>query len=233
MGVSLLPGSEAGSVQPGVAIVGPTFAEEFRSTVEQEQALIRAEQEDKRLAKEAAAKQLREARRAAQGIRDRILRPMLASLGETFTQGKVLAHWEVKLADNGNQFSVLLTAQRDAGGTAKPGTGWGGKPLPDNDNVSICASPGPHGTWKRLSLRAVISVVDGGPALAMSVVWPKELGESHPVVNTKDIAGFHAGQCDDSAIALWYQTQLQDCARRCVRFAAEEQNLEQKPAVRG
>jgi hypothetical protein len=200
-----------------------TYTDAFRKTIEEEQAAIKAEQEEKRLAKEAAAKQLREARRAAQAIRDHILHPMLNSLCEIFTQGKVLPHWEVKLADDGNQFSVLLMALHDAVGSAKPVVDWGGKPDQDSDDISICDNRGPHGAWKKFSIKAVISVIDGGPSLSMSLVWPKEFGESHAVVNTRNIVDFRDDQCNEADAALWYQTQLENCARRCVRFAAEDQ----------
>jgi hypothetical protein len=217
MSAAVLAANELGLVHPET-----TCADAFKKIIEEEQAAIRTEQEAKRLAKEAAALQLREARRAAQAVRDRILHPMLNSLCETLTQGKVLPHWEVKLADDGNQFCAMLTATREPPGRAKPAAIWGDKAAKDDEDVSICASRGPHGTWKRLSIRAVVSVIDGGPSLSMSVVWPKEFSEGHPVVNTRDLGASRDGKCDDSAIALWYQTQLQDCARRCVRFAAEE-----------
>jgi hypothetical protein len=199
------------------------YADAFRKTVEEEQAAVKAEQEQRRLVKEAAARQLKEARRAAQAVRDGILQPMLNSLCETFKQGKVLPHWEVKLADDGNQFYVLLTALREAGAAASPRVGWGGKPERDDDDVSISASRGPHESWKKLSIRAGISVVDGGPSLSMAVLLPKELGESHPGANTKDIVEVRDGQCDESTVTIWYQARLEDCARRVVRFAAEEQ----------
>ena len=199
-----------------------TYADTFRRTVEEEQAAIKAEQEEKRMKKEAAHKQLEEARRAAQAIRDHIIHPMLTSLRESFTQGKVLPHWEVKLDEDSNQFSVLLTAVPK---TATPGKSldWNSKPGQEHDEVLTFNSTKPHGSWKKFLIKAVISVIDGGPSLSMSVVLPKEFGENHVVANAKNVVEFHDGRCDESAVTHWYQTQLEDCARRCVRFAAEEE----------
>ena len=111
-----------------------TYADLFRRILEGEKAAIQAEQEKKRLAREAAHKRLKEARRAAQTIRDRIIHPMLSTLRETFTQGKVPLDWEVKLAEDRDDFFVLLTALRE---NSKPATllaDWEGKPGQEHDD---------------------------------------------------------------------------------------------------
>ena len=80
-----------------------------------------------------------------------------------------------------------------------------------------------HGTKKKVAIKAGITVVDGGPTLNMSVVLPKGYNGNDAIVNTKDIAEFHEDQSDEADVTLWYQTQLEDCVRKCVRMATEEE----------
>ena len=201
-----------------------TYADTFQRIVEEEHAAIRAEQEEKRMLKEAAQKRLKDARRAAQGIRDHVIFPMLSRLRETLTQGKVLPQWEVKPAEDRDEFAVLLTALHEAVPAGKSLVDWDNKPGSEHEEFSAANSRWSRGGLrKKFSIKAAISVIDGGPSLGMSVVLPKTLGGNDAVVNTKDVVELHDGQCDEPGIALWYQTQLEECARRCVRLAAEEE----------
>ena len=195
----------------------------FRRILEGEKAAIEAEQEKKRLAREAAHKRLKEARRAAKTIRDHIIHPMLSTLREIFTQGKVPLDCEVKLAEDRDDFFVLLTALRE---NSKPATllaDWEGKPGQEHDDFLPANATRSHAARKRFSIKAGVSVVDGGPSLNMAVVLPKALNGNDLVVNTKDIAGLDGDQGEESSVTLWYQTQLEDCIKKCVRLALEEE----------
>jgi hypothetical protein len=202
-----------------------TYADTFRRIVEEEKAAIKAEQEEKRLAREAAHKRLKDTRRAAQTVRDRIIYPMLTTLRESFTEAKVPLDWEVKPVEDHDEFFVVLTGLRE---NAKPGTllaDWEAKPTKENDDFLPANSTKSHGSRKKFSIKAGIAVVDGGPAVSMSVILPKGFNSSDVVVNTKNIVELQLqdGQCDQSDVALWYQTQLEECVRKCVRLAAEEE----------
>ena len=199
------------------------YADAFRKTVEEEQAAVKAEQEQRRLVKEAAARQLKEARRAAQAIRDRILQPMLTSLCENLQARKSVAplggqagrrRQSVLCAADGAATPARRQIRGSAGAASRNGMTMTSRSPPAEDRTSRGRSS-PSAPASRSS--------DGGPSLSMAVLLPKELGESHPGVNTKDIVEARDGQCDESTVALWYQTRLEDCARRVVRFAAEEQ----------
>ncbi len=76
---------------------------------------------------------------------------------------------------------------------------------------------------KKFSIKVGVAVVDGGPSLRMSVVFPKGFTGNEVVVNTKDIPNVLEGGCDESSATLWYQAQLEECVRKGVRLAAEEQ----------
>jgi hypothetical protein len=217
--------NESGWDHQGETAMSITCADAFQRIVEEEQAAIRAEEEEKRMMKEAAQKRLKEARRAAQGIRDHVIFPMLSRLRETFMQGKVPPQWEVKPAEEHDEFAVLLTALHDAVPAGKSLVDWDNKPGSEHEEFSAANSTWSRGGLrKKFSVKAAISVIDGGPSLGMSVVLPKALGGNDAVViNTRDIVELHDGQCDEPGVALWYQTQMEECARRCVRLAAEEE----------
>jgi hypothetical protein len=202
-----------------------TYADTFRRIVQEEKAAIQAEQEEKRLAREAAHKRLKEARRAAQAVRDHIIHPMLSTLRETFTESKVPLDWEVKPAEDRDEFFVVLTALREI---AKPPTllaDWEGKPGKEEDDFLSSTNAKSHGSRKKFAVKAGISVVEGGPALNMSVVLPKGYNGTDVVVNTKGIAELNDGQCDECGVTLWYLTQLEECVRKCVRLATEEEKV--------
>jgi hypothetical protein len=200
-----------------------TYADAFRRILEDERATIQAEQEKKRLAREAAHKRLKEARRAALNIRDHVIRPMLCTLRETFLQGKVPLECELKSAEDHDDFFILLTAQREAPKAATLLADWKGKPGQEEDFLSANETRGAHGSRKKFCLKAGISVIDGGPSLSMAVVLPKACNGNDVVVNSKDIVEPTEGQCDESLVATWYQTQLEDCVRKCVRLATDEE----------
>ncbi len=204
-----------------------TYADTFRKIVEEEKAAIKAEQEEKRLAREAAHKRLKDSRRAAQTVRDRVICPMLATLRESFTEAKVPLDWEVKPAEDHDDFFVVLTGLRE---NAKPVTllaDWEAKPAKEDDGFLPANSAKSHGSRKKFSIKAGIAVVDGGPGMTMSVIVPKGFNSSDVVVSTKNIVELQPqdGECDQSDVARWYQKQLEDCVRKCVRLAAEDEQL--------
>jgi hypothetical protein len=200
-----------------------TYADAFRRILEEEKALIHAEQEKKRLAREAAHKRLKEARRAALNIRDQVIRPMLYALRETFLQGKVPLECELKSAEDHDDFFVLLTAQREAARSATLLADWEDKPSQQQDDFLPAKGGGVHGSRKKFCLKAGISVIDGGPSLSMAVVLPKACNGNDVVVNSKDIVEPIDGQGDESLVTTWYQTQLEDCVRKCVRLTTDEE----------
>jgi hypothetical protein len=199
-----------------------TYADAFRRILEDEKATIQAEQEKKKLAREAAHKRLKEARRAAMNIRDHVIRPMLCTLRESFLQGKVPLECEVKSAEDHDDFFILLTAQREAP-KATLLADWEGKPDQQKDDFLPANGSRTHGSRKKFCLKAGISVIDGGPSLSMAVVLPKACNGNDVVVNSKDIVEPTEGQCDESLVATWYQMQLEDCVRKCVRLATDEE----------
>ena len=200
--------------------MGETYADAFRRIVEEEKAAIKAEQEKKRLAKEAAYKLRKDTLQAAQAIRDRIIHPMLSTLRETFSQGKLPLKCEVKPTENQNEFSVVLTALCK---NEKPETLWGDTRGEKHDGVLPGNDAGSHGLWKKFPIKAGVSVVDGGPSLRMSVTLPKGFNGTDVVVKTKDIVAVHEGRCDEASVTAWYQTQLEECTRKCVRLGVEEE----------
>lgn len=201
------------------------YADAFRRILQEEKATIQEEQEKKKLAREAAHKRLKEARRAAQNIRDRVIRPMFLTLREAFLESKVPLECEVKSAEDRDDYFVLLTAQREA---AKPGTllaDWDGKPGQEKDDFLPANGTRAHGARKRFCVKANVSVIDGGPSLSMAVVLPKAANGNDVVINSKNLVEPQENQCDEALLAQWYQAQLEDCVRKCVRLATEEEQL--------
>ena len=201
-----------------------TYTDTFQRIVEEEKAAIEAEKEEKRLAREAADKRLKDSRQAAQAIRARIIAPMLSTLRESCIQGKVPLDWEVKPAEDYNEFLVVLKVALHE--STKPGAsmaGWEDKRGKPNDDFLPCNGANSHGSRKKFPITAGVSVVDGGPSLRMSVVFPKGFSATDAVVHTKDIAEVGGAGCDESNVTLWYQTQLEECVRKCVRLAVEEE----------
>ena len=58
----------------------------------------------------------------------------------------------------------------------------------------------------------------------MAVVLPKAANGNDVVINSKNLVEPQENQCDD-VLAQWYQAQLEDCVRKCVRLATEEEQL--------
>jgi hypothetical protein len=199
-----------------------TYAEAFRNILEEEKAAIHEEQEKKKLAREAAHKRLRDARRAASSIRDRVIRPMLSTLRDTFLEGKMPLECEIKSAEDRDDFFVLLTAVREAPKSATLLADWEGKPGQQEDDYLATNGTRAHAPRKKFCLKAGISVIDGGPSLSMAVVLPKASNGNDVIVNSKDIVEPNEGHCDEAIVTQWYQSQLEECVRKCARLAMED-----------
>jgi hypothetical protein len=200
-----------------------TYADAFRRIVDEEKAAIKAEQEEKRLAREAAHKRLKDARRTAFSVRERVISPMLSTLRDAFAQGKFPLDWEIKPADDHDEFFVVLTALRE---NAKPTTliaDWESKPTQGQGDFLPSNSAKSPSSRKKFSIKASIAVIDGGPSLNMSVLLPKGFNANDVVVSTKQVIEPQATLSDDPAVTLWYQTQLEECVKKCVRLAVEEE----------
>jgi hypothetical protein len=148
---------------------------------------------------------------------------MLSTLRDTFLDGKVPLECEIKSAEERDDFFVLLTATREPPKAATLLADWKGKPGQEEDDFLTPNATRPHGSRKKFCLKAGISVVDGGPSLSMAVVLPKAANGNDVIVNSKNIVEPNDGQCDEALLAQWYQAQLEDCVRKCVRLATEDE----------
>jgi hypothetical protein len=201
-----------------------TYADTFRRIVEEEKAAIRAEQEAKSLARQAARKQLENSRQAARAIRDRIVYPMLFTMSETLIQGKLPLGCEVKSSEDSDEFLVVLMAATLE--NTRPGTfatGRESKPGEEHGDYVPCDGAASHGLRKKFPIKAGVSVIDGGMSLRMSVVVPKGASGPDVITHTKDITEGQDGVCDEGNVTVWYQAQLEECVRRCTRLAADRE----------
>ncbi|MGO8745113.1 MAG: hypothetical protein ACLQNE_03910 [Thermoguttaceae bacterium] len=192
----------------------------FKSAIDEEIASFEAAQKQKAEDNEAAEKQLQEARAKATNVRDEIIIPLLNDLRDAFAaEGKVLPAWEIRPDGKIDEFrGTAVTPSVDA------------RDVPVGCyTIEAGASVAEHGVLLDLSVEC--SYNDPNNASANKST---ELHKRNVVVMvlrfetqwSKDKMYAMAGQkhaaFDKQRTREWFQEQLRDSAKKCVRTELEQ-----------
>ena len=187
----------------------------FKSTIDEEIARFEAEQRQKEEDKEAAEQQLQEARAKARNVRDEIIIPLLNNLRDDFAaEAKVLPAWEIRSdGDIDKFFGTAATPALDASGAtvgyytikAKASVAERGVML----DLSVeCSYIDPNNTSANKSTELhkenILLIL-----LTFDTQWSKD--KMYAMAGQKHLA------FDTQRSQEWFQKQLGDCARKCVR----------------
>jgi hypothetical protein len=187
-----------------------TYTDTFRRIVEEEKAIVIAESEKKRAAREAARKRLNESLRVAQDVRDRIVHAMFAAMHDCFVEGKLSVDCEFRPSNANDEFSLVLVVLHK-----------GHMHDRDRDELLPSGDVNAHLSWKKFPIKASVSVLDGGSTLHMLVAVPKVIHGSELISSTRDLRVDNNDHFDEAEIVRWFQEQLEDCTKKCVRLAVE------------
>jgi hypothetical protein len=223
---SRLPPTSA-VVAHGLEVSTTTMSDEksgrgFRSAIDEEIAKFETQQRQKEEDREAAEKQLQEARAKARHVRDELITALLENLRDDFAaEGKVLPVWEIRPEGGADEFSATAaTPALGADGApvgyytikAKASVAERGVLL---DSSVECSYFDPNSTAASKSIElhkeSVLMIL-----LTFDTEWSKNKMYSMAGAIQKH------PPFDMQRGREWFQKQLRDCARKCVRAKLEQ-----------